>query len=377
MNRPRLHRRYWLLLPLFLAAAVLGWAWSVLHPEIGQPFARKVNGALPDARPALQASGATGAEHPTSPSRPLWAFGFVGDTHAGYSDGTVDQIFVRLQQAGVEFVLHLGDMVDVGASDQEWDQFAALAHAHDLRIMPAVGNHDVHRGYPSDRGEIRMRQYFPQLPETFYSFSHRGLNFVMLNSERVLSPGSEQATFLARQLKSAPGPTFVCLHRPVFTCSRRDRPFMLARRLWLHPRLAESGVLCVLAGHNHYYERTYPLDGVTYVVSGGGSANQYAADEPNRRTARLVAGESHYGVVEVYADFLAVRVLAPDDRQLDAFELPLSARDDARAPSRRGGWSRELPSSAALAEGVQSAITCGSTSPLHERNASRVMPRAW
>ncbi len=346
----RLRRRSWfLLLALLCAGGVGGWAWAVVTPSIGEPWvAARNNEASSDA-----------------PQTRLWRFGFVGDTHAGLGNSTVDEIFQRFEDAGVEFVLHLGDMVDVGASDTQWDQLARLAHSHHVRLMPVVGNHDVHRGYPQDRGEIRWRQYFPQLPETFYSFSHRGLNFVMLNSERVLVPGSEQATFLARQLRAETATTFVCLHRPVFTCGKRDLPFVMARRLWLHRLLRETNATCVLTGHNHYYERTRPLDGITYLVSGGGAPNQYEAETPNARTAEFVSGKAHYGLVEVYHDSLSVRVIDFEGSALDQFELPIRTAQASTKKARDDRWGRELPPHASIGANETS------------QQAARALPRLW
>jgi 2',3'-cyclic-nucleotide 2'-phosphodiesterase (5'-nucleotidase family) len=43
-----------------------------------------------------------------------------------------------------------------------------------------------------------------------------------------------------------------------------------ARQQTLEPILRRHHVDLVLAGHDHHYERTHPIDGITYVVSGGG-----------------------------------------------------------------------------------------------------------
>lgn len=356
------------------AAAIAGWTWAVVTPEIGQPF-------VLSAAPGGAQEGA--ASRPAVRGQKLWSFGFVGDTHAGLADGTVDRIFAQLERANLEFVLHLGDMVDVGAADSQWDQLARLAWAHRIRLLPVVGNHDPHRGYPRDRGEIRFRQYFPCLPETFYSFHHRGLCFVMLNSERSLLPGSQQATFLSRQLARQPFSTIVCLHRPVFTCGTRDQLFLLGRRFCLHRVLRDTSTVCVLTGHNHYYERTRPLDGITYLVSGGGTANQYGAEQPDARTARFVAGRSHYGLVEVREDHLAVRIVDLEGSILDEFAVPVKlAAASGHQPWR--AWSRQLPPIAALehfrpsAPGDQRAAVTDSVRPAGDESvASRALPRPW
>ena len=289
-------------LALLLSMAIVGacaWVGTTVSPEIGAP-------------PEFDAAA-------SSPK--LWSFAFIGDTHEGR--GITDRIFAKMRDADLEFVVHLGDIVDRGDSDEQWEYVLSTAAQNRLRLMPVVGNHDKEKCY-DDRGEIRWRQYFPHLPRTFYHFRHRGLNFVVLNSESFPLPGSEQAKFLAWQLAHHPGPTIVCQHRPVFTCSGRDWANMYLFRLWTHGALKGSDATLVLTGHNHYYERSKPLDGITYVVSGGGAPNLYKAETPKDHTALFDAGRNHYGLVDVYADHLAIRVLDLDDRVIDTFSVALS-----------------------------------------------------
>lgn len=308
-------RSRWTVPPLLAALALCAYAWTIASPEIGQP-----------------------AQLPPPAGDKLWSFGFVGDTQLG--EGIVDVVFDRFEKAGVEFVLHLGDIVDDASSSHQWKYVLDEARRHHIRLRPVVGNHDRLIG-TSDRGETRFREFFPDLPDTFYRFSHRGLEFVMLNSERSLWPWTEQARFLTTALggltdSSAGDTAIVCLHRPVFTCGRRDLANQFLRRVWLHSRLVETPARLVLSGHHHYYDRTKPLDGITYVVSGGGSHKLYPAAEPNEATATFRAGLNHYGLVDVYADRLEVRVLDVDDRPLDRFTIRRAptATDGPPAPVR-------------------------------------------
>lgn len=282
------------------------WAVARVTPEIGP---------APDSTAASDKAPADGT--------PLWRFGFVGDTHAGPE--LTDRIFAGLADHNVEFVLHLGDMVDHGERDEEWSRLIELAKKHHVKLMPVVGNHDK-LPEQGDNGRRGFKRYFPEIPGTTYRFEHGGLTFLMLNSEEWFSPWTQQGREVRRELQESQGPTLVCLHRPVFTCSRRDWPRMALRRLWLHgPLSADNDVLAVLAGHNHYYERSRPLDGVTYVVSGGGAKNCYQAGRPDHRTAKLVERRNHYGVAEVYVNRLLVRTIDLEGQPLDEFTLMLSA----------------------------------------------------
>jgi predicted phosphodiesterase len=282
-------------LPLLAGLWVGAYAWAIATPRVDLPA------ALPPP---------TGGK--------LWSFGFVGDTQLG--DGIVDVVFDGFEQAGVEFVLHLGDIVDDAASDEQWSDVLGAVRRHGVRLRPVVGNHDRLIG-TSDRGETRFQEFFPQLPGTFYSFSHGGLKFVMLNSERSLAPWTEQGRFLAAEIAKPAETAIVCLHRPVFTCGRRDLANQFLRRLWLHGRLVDTPARLVLSGHHHYYDRTKPLDGITYVVSGGGSHKLYPEEKTDSTTAAFHAGLNHYGLVDVYSDRLDVRVLALDGHEIDRVDI--------------------------------------------------------
>lgn len=341
-------RRWFTLVALVLLCLAFGsgYALNVVTPEVGEAFVSPWNDAPK-----------------------LWTFGFVGDTQLG--EELTPVIFRQMREAGVEFVLHLGDMVDEATNDAEWDQLMAAAAAEQIRLMPVVGNHD-RLGDRFDTGEARFAQYFPHLHGTFYHFRHRGLNFWMLNSERSLAPGSEQDRFLSWQREHHPGPTVVCLHKPVFTCGRRDPVGVLQRRLWLHGAVRKSQVVAVLAGHNHYYDRTRPLDGVTYVVSGGGSPKLYGPERPDATTAKFVSGRNHFGLVDVYADHLTVRAVDLEGHEFDRFDVALH---DVEASTHtalvRPGI--ELPPLAELPEYGRPALEARRQTP----GRSPALPRPW
>ncbi|MBL9080904.1 MAG: metallophosphoesterase, partial [Planctomycetales bacterium] len=203
---------------LVCTVGVLGYAWAVATPEIGEPLPLRI----------------------AADDKPLWKFGFVGDTQL--ADDNLEPLMARFERQEVEFVLHLGDMVDESSSDLEWDRLVEAARKHRVRLMPVVGNHDVRRDYDDD-GSIRFRQYFPDLPGTFYHFRHRGVNFLMLNSERSFAPGSEQAKFIDFHLQHNLGTAIACLHRPTFTTAERDRASMFSRRVCLHGALKDTDAI--------------------------------------------------------------------------------------------------------------------------------------
>ena len=90
----------------------------------------------------------------------------------------------------------------------------------------------------------------------------------------------------------------------------------------LEPILVRHAVDLVLTGHDHHYERTHPIDGVTYVVSGGGCKTTPV--RPRRWTAAARA-TLQYLHVEVDGDRLHGVSVRPDGEVVD--RLALRARD--------------------------------------------------
>ena len=94
----------------------------------------------------------------------------------------------------------------------------------------------------------------------------------------------------------------VAFHRPFFTFSRSSPN--LATREYLHALFVEHGVPLVLTGHNHCYER-FEVDGITYVVDGGGGAflydvNDHLAEIEAERPEEIAlrqAFEQSYGIL--------------------------------------------------------------------------------
>ncbi len=73
-----------------------------------------------------------------------------------------------------------------------------------------------------------------------------------------------------------------------------------------------------LTGHDHHYERTVPLDGVTYVVSGAGSklrgtgTSDFTAVAENRL---------QFMIVEATTDAIRLRAVGVDGVVIDEFTL--------------------------------------------------------
>jgi hypothetical protein len=57
-------------------------------------------------------------------------------------------------------------------------------------------------------------------------------------------------------------------HRPIYTSGRYSLPATLLR-ISLESILVRHGVTVAFSGHEHFYERIKPQNGITYFISGG------------------------------------------------------------------------------------------------------------
>jgi hypothetical protein len=75
----------------------------------------------------------------------------------------------------------------------------------------------------------------------------------------------------------------------------------------------------VFSGHDHAYERTVPIRGVTYVVSGGGGKRLYPA---GRSKWTAFSKSTHHAVlVRIDGERLYLEAVEPDGAVIDRADL--------------------------------------------------------
>jgi hypothetical protein len=120
------------------------------------------------------------------------------------------------------------------------------------------------------------------------------------------------------------------LHHPPYSSgpNAKDPPTPAIKALF-PPVFTSSGIDLALSGHEHFYERTRPLDGVVYVVTGNGGTNLYPRESTNSWTAVFDNTTWGYTLVEAQGRQMTVRHTATDGRIVDEFTLrkPVAASD--------------------------------------------------
>jgi len=194
------------------------------------------------------------------------------------------------------FVLHAGDLSYANGVGFKWDVwFQMIAPlAADIAYMPAIGNHE-------DEDELGFSAYLERfaLPhnERWYSFEWSNAHVIALDTESSFAPGSNQVVWLENDLSAAAADPnidwiFVFFHVPPYSASPAHGSNLSVRRN-ICPLLEAYGVDVVFSGHDHLYERSFPIfdeqvvdsdpdtyinpAGPIYVVTGGGGKSLYEA----------------------------------------------------------------------------------------------------
>ncbi len=109
----------------------------------------------------------------------------------------------------------------------------------------------------------------------------------------------------------------VALHHPPYSAGYQGSH--LATRRLFAPIFARHRVQLVLSAHDHDYQRSRPIDGVTYLVTGGAAQARFTAARSFTAVSYRVR---HFVEVAVFADRLVVRGIDQQGRVFDEVVVP-------------------------------------------------------
>jgi acid phosphatase type 7 len=253
-----------------------------------------------------------------------FSFAVVGDSGSGGKGQLA--VAALLERLRPDLVLHTGDVVYPAGQERHYDRRFFAPYRNLIKtvpLFPVLGNHDVRKG----DGAAFLENFHPPLGSSgstkrYYSFDWGNTHFVALDSElyhrdRGSNP-EEQRDFLEQDLATTRKRWKVAfLHRSPYGSSRHGGDEKV--REDLEPLFVKHGVDLVFSGHDHVYERTVPITGVTYVVSGGGGRRLYPAGN-GELTASSVSAH-HAVLVRVSGSRLLLETLEVGGKVVDRLEI--------------------------------------------------------
>jgi 3',5'-cyclic AMP phosphodiesterase CpdA len=242
----------------------------------------------------------------------LAAAGDVGD-----SGSRITATGAAIAQLGrtdpYDALLLLGDNVypsgdPAGLPETVFQPFAeVLDQGADL--LAIVGNHDVKNG----NAEPQMRAL--GMPNLWWSRTIGNVLVVGLNSNDPDNP--QQLAFLKQTLAASDASwKLVALHHPPYSAGYQGSSEHV--REVFAPIFAEYGVQLVLSGHDHDYQRSEIMDGVTYVVSGAAAGTRRTGEAD---FTAVSFSWHHFVDIAAFPDRLVVRAVNQDRRVADEVTL--------------------------------------------------------
>ena len=268
---------------------------------------------------------------------PALRFGVIGDS--GFGDDATKELVQLMQSYDLDFTLHTGDVVyNVHEQSDAPEAYAVKFYTifepllTDSQVFPVLGNHEYDR-FARYEGRPYFTHAFPTLtdpsvPEgalgSWYAFERSGVQFLMLDTQAFFGMGGreEQTAWLAERLAD-PSYRFSIpvFHIPPYTSGGHRNDGKVVQSDW-NPLFVEAGVPVAFSGHSHNYERI-ERDGMTFIVSGGGSPVLY-------HETGLVEGSQdfhrrmHFVLAEVLEDRINLTTIDRDGSELDRTTIPLS-----------------------------------------------------
>jgi hypothetical protein len=227
------------------------------------------------------------------------------------------------------FVLHTGDLAS-GGSDEESsaEQFfrpAAPLLAR-LPFVPVRGNHEG--------GTDLFPKYFPDPPRPEASgeaddlcFDYGSVRILVLDQYTRPKSDDGRMKWLAAKLAEAKDRwRFVTFHEPIYSTGSHGSEVGFRKKV--EPVLTAGRVHAVFAGHDHNYERTKPIQGITHLtVGGGGAPLRGKGFDAGADWSVKFAVTIHFLTVAVTPEKLSFKVFGPSAKgeefePFDSFEIP-------------------------------------------------------
>jgi predicted phosphodiesterase len=266
----------------------------------------------------------TGAPEVTWPIEPfleppLLRVAVTGDIGEGEVEewDTAAAMFRAGQSDPYDVLLLLGDNVYPDGDPERLDDtvFRPFDDVMDAgaELLAIVGNHDAAGG----QGLQQIRAL--GMPGLWWSRSIDDVLFVGLDSNRVGDPA--QAAWLEDTLRNATEPwKIVAIHESPYSAGYQGSNLEVRERF--APLFERYGVQLVLSGHDHDFQRSRTIDGVTYVVSGAGGRTRGTGEEDFTAASWSVL---HFVDLAVFEDHLLVRAITQDGRVFDEVTIPIDA----------------------------------------------------
>jgi hypothetical protein len=292
-----------------------------------------IQGLQPDTIYHYRCAGTTGVGNDctfktASLKSDAFSFAVVGDVQGRGPSGLWRGAAAWLAKQKPAFWIPVGDLVQHGLNQDEWDSFFADGKAlfESSPVMPLIGNHDC---YDNEQKWQVPQLYYDQfqLPgngndqfqDSWYSFDYQSAYFSILatyagqdhQGNKAIIKGLEQA-WLDQELAASEAKwKFAFFHPPVYSSGGHGGDTMWLKDYW-GKLFDQYHVNAVFTGHTHSFEVTHPikagkvvdstLEGTIYYNTAGVNYSGIPKGDWFTETRQEKGREPFVAIVKVTAD---------------------------------------------------------------------------
>lgn len=241
-------------------------------------------------------------------------FAVLGDTGTGgHAQYEVAQKLIRFRTVfPFQFVLMLGDNLYGGETAHDFSEKFERPYqpmlAAGVKFYATLGNHDD----PNQR----FYKNFNMDGKRFYTVKPReGVRFFSLDSNYM---DKEQIDWLEKELiNSGSDWKIAFFHHPLYSSGEKHGPDEDLRRV-LEPLFIRHGVSVVFSGHEHFYERLKPQNGIQYFVEGSSAKLRKGnIRSSSERTAKGFDSDNTFMLCEIDGDQLHFQTIMRNGQTID------------------------------------------------------------
>lgn len=241
-------------------------------------------------------------------------FGIIGDTGTGSKQQQqVADLMVQYRTVfPFEFVLMMGDNLYGSETPTDYrkkfqDVYQRLLDDK-VKFYATLGNHDQ----PNER----FYENFNMNGKEYYRFTKGNVAFYSLNSNYM---DKTQLKWFEDELAKDTSEWKICFfHHPPYSSGGKHGSDKELRKV-VEPLFVKYGVNVVLAGHEHFYERIKPQQGIYYFISGaGGKLREGNVKENSPLTEKAYDADMSFMLAEIVKNQLYFQVISRTGQTVDS-----------------------------------------------------------
>ena len=242
-------------------------------------------------------------------------FAVIGDPGTGTKSqlAIAKQLVAYRQKFPFTFVIMTGDNIygtdSPSAFLKKFEQPYKPLLDSGVKFYAALGNHDD----PNQR----LYKPFNMNGERYHTFKpeRASVRFFAIDTNYLDPP---QLAWLEKELAASGSDWKIpYFHHPLYSSSAKRGPNAVVREQ-LEPLFLKYGVSIVFTGHEHFYERTKPQKGITYIVQGSSAKLRRGDLRDTPLTAKGYDDGYAFMLVEVTGDEMYFQTITDKGQTVDS-----------------------------------------------------------